>query len=655
LGLARSAVAAPQAWAEFTLGSSTPPSSLGTYAQDVAATHNNNRAAVRYANPASNETVLSIWQLHAPGVGFGTLISFGGNQQHVPMKSGVGTDLSDPLFGYWPSDRVEVTNVVGVSIGAGLMGSNHAHVLAQTDETYIEVFDIGSTPPVFLKQFVIPATLPPTAAEYEVEHAGNANDVAITRDGAWAVVNSDNWIHVVNLANPTGPNGLIGFNIGKLTYTQGDEPEEWNWPCSPNQAVDSIAVTNERAVVTTARLRRDDPTTPPGQVGVPTTWVYIIDFNGPNGPEIVLEHDLAPDPDWTVEGNDDDRPHDVAITPHTEIQQGAAPLAVVTTNHSVAVYNLDTNAFLERSFDGADWRQYQLQVDSVEVTGDAEMTGGRAVVISDFIPTVNSTPTWRVKVFALDKTVGFLALPNGATGVYTGDVEEYPQRAHDLALDKGIDKALIRTSFSNVIVPSLVNPPLPASPPGAHTLTEIQSVNGSNAHAYRDYASFWNYDVFSSDSVVIGTAQTVNGTTQLMAATIGARLDQPGIWHGAVDLIDLAAGTITVTRENILPNSTQWGGCVPVDLAIAFNQDELVVRSVDPFREAAPTATGPDVVFISFATGLISDSFGGSGTVMGLDSLAVPQSGFVNTSKRVLSVSQEELTATGLDFNHIVR
>ena len=40
---------------------------------------------------------------------------------------------------------------------------------------------------------------------------------------------------------------------------------------------------------------------------------------------------------------------------------------------------------------------------------------------------------------------------------------------------------------------------------------------------------------------------------------------------------------------------------------------------------------------------------------MGLDSLAVPQSGFVNTSKRVLSVSQDESTSTGLDFNHIVR
>ncbi len=658
MGAATPGHAAPQAWGEITLGDPTPPSSLGTYAQDVAVTHNNNRAAVRYANLQSNETVIGIWQLHAPGVPTGNLVSFGGTQNGAPMKSGSRTDLSDPVWGYRPSDRVEVTNVVGVSIGAGLMGSIHANVNAQTDETYIEVFDIGSSPPAFITQFVVPLAPPQSEALYEVEQAGNANDVAITRDGAWAVVNSDNWIHVVNLANPKGPNGLIGFNIGQFSYTAGSTPVAWSslpqsnfepWPCTPNEAVDSIALTNERAVVTTARDFRGDPDGP--FFDVPTTWVYIIDFNGPNGPEIVLEHDLAPPETWTLIGNDDDRPHDVAITPHTEIQQGAAPLAVVTTNHSVAVYNLDTNAFLERSFDGADWRQYQLQVDSVELTGDLEMTGGRAVVISDFIPSASATPTWRVKVFALDKTVGFLPLPNGANGVYTGDVEEFAQRAHDLALDKGIDKALIRTSFSNVIVPSLVNPPLPTSPPGSHTLTEIVSVNGSNAHAYLDYAGFWGYEVFSSDSVVLGT----NQSGVLMAATIGARMVQPGTWHGAVDLMDLAAGVITVSRVNIVPNQPSHGGCVPVDLAIAFNQDELVVRSVDPFPETASLATGPDVVIIDLATALIAASFGGGGTAMGLDSLAVPQSGFVNTAKRVMSVSQEELTATGLDFNHIVR
>ncbi len=180
----------------------------------------------------------------------------------------------------------------------------------EVDETYIEVFDVGSTVPAFLKQFVVEPAAASPDPEYDVTRAGYANDVAITRDGAWAVVNSDNWIHVVNLANPKGHNGLIGFNIGKFAYTQGEDPVQWDWPCSPNQAVDSIALTNDRAVVTTARERR----APSNQVGAPTTWVYIIDFNGSNGPEIVLEQDLAPPATWTPLGC---VPLDLAMSPIT--------------------------------------------------------------------------------------------------------------------------------------------------------------------------------------------------------------------------------------------------------------------------------------------------------------------------------------------------
>jgi hypothetical protein len=47
----------------------------------------------------------------------------------------------------------------------------------------------------------------------------------------------------------------------------------------------------------------------------------------------------------------------------------------------------------------------------------------------------------------------------------------------------------------------------------------------------------------------------------------------------------------------------------------------------------------------------------GSGTVMGLDSLAVPQSGYLNTSKHTMSIAQEPLVLnpTGRDYNHFVK
>ncbi len=633
--MARPAAAASPQWQEFTFGSSAS-SSLGTYPQDSAATHNGNRAAIRYANPISNDTVLSIFQLHGTGLPSGSLATFGGLQNGVAMKSGVATDLSDSVWGYWPSDRVELTNNIGVSIGSGLMGSTFAPPNAQSDETYIEVFDVGSTAPAFLKQFVVPdplQPLPQSQAEYDVEHAGNANDVAITRDGAWAVINSDNWIHVVNLANPKGPNGLIGFNIGKFAYTQGEQPVQWDWPCSPNQAVDSIALTNDRAVVTTARRRR----APANQLNTPTTWVYIVDLSGPNGPEIVLEHDLAPPATWEpLGGNDQDPPHDVAITPHVDLQQGAVPLAVVTTRHSVGVYNLDTNSFLTTSlFEATDQRLYQRQVDSVEMTGD------RAVVISDRKDNASFVETWRVRVFGLSATTGLVTLPNG---FYEGDTANGLDRAHDLAIDKGFDKALIRTSTQNVIITSIQTPPL--------NFTSLVGAVVSDAHAYLSFTNS-GWDSFSSDSVAISTDQ--NGV--LMAATIGGALAQPGVYNGYVDLIQLAP-TPSLTQVPIVPASGLNGGCIPLDLAMSPITNQLVVRSSDPYF-LAPNGSPQevDVVFVSLTPGLgIVAQYPGNGYQLGMDSLAVPALGYTNTNKRILSITQDPFTGPpGLDYNHIVR
>src|SRR5688572_2925505 len=256
--------AAPQ-WVEHTFNPGA-----GEYPVDCAATPNNNRAVVRYANPMSNGTILTVFKLDGPFPGTPVLANLGGGT----IRSGNQTVVSavNPRF-YQPSDRVEVTNAFAVSIGSGDSGG-----LLPNDETYVELLDLTSSPPSLLTQLVFSSTSP--APQYDDDHAGLANDLAITRDSEWAVVNSDNWIHVIFVANLPATWTVYSFNIGDIDYGQSPPAPNFNNPCSPNWAVDSVAVTNERAVVTTARGS--------GPGGTFRTWVYIVDL-AVTPPQIVLQ------------------------------------------------------------------------------------------------------------------------------------------------------------------------------------------------------------------------------------------------------------------------------------------------------------------------------------------------------------------------------
>ncbi|MDP1795386.1 MAG: hypothetical protein Q8K63_14705, partial [Acidimicrobiales bacterium] len=489
------------------------------------------------------------------------------------------------------------------------------------DETYIEVIDLNGTPSVPplmpAPQIVITSNSNPNAPDWFATRAGDANDVAITRDGAWTVVNSNNWIHVIDATT-----GLVAkeFNIGDVDYSVTDPASGWNRPCTPNHAVDSVAVSNDRAVVTTARFNTT--------LNSYTTWVYIVHLTAQPKPLIVLQHEILPS-GWVPFGDDVDWPHDVAITYD---YQGVGQLAIVTTTHTVAAYDIESNVFRNLSFEKDDRRAYQKQVDSVEVTEKV------AVVISDNYK-VPGTPFWRVKVFSLSLSGG-LQLPPMADYVPAnpGTVESH---AHDLAIDKDFDKAIVRTSADNVIVLSMLNPPL--------NPLLLPSPNSSDAYAYEGFYSLSSLDVFSSDSVVI--SPPLNG--MLMAATIGGRWNTlSSRYHGAVDLIDLAAPSPTLAVQvDIAPDPASPDGCVPLDLAVSHDHTEVVIRSVDPGNSSSPTPADLVRVSLTNLSGVINSRFGGHGTVMGLDSLAVPASGGVNTVKRVLSIEQDP--ATTLGFVHV--
>jgi hypothetical protein len=611
-------------WDEHSASSGA---SLGTFPYDCATSHNNNRAAVRYANPSSNATIVTIWNLVTAGVTPIPVHTIGGGG----VKSGVGTMLGfSPFTNYMPSDRIDLTNSVGVSIGAG--ESPFIPMSGALDESYIEVFDFA--PPGIRFQHV---QAPASSVDWENLRAGFAHDVAITRDGDWAVVNSANWIHVLNL-NFTLPSAarVQSFNIGRFDYS-GPTPVVWDRPCTPNRAVDSVEVTNDRAVVTTARWNDD--------LGGYTTWVYIIDLTDPmmtGMASIVLQHEILPPPGTVFPTEFGDWPHDLTVTPHTDVEAGGGQvLAVVTTMHSIAAYNLGTNTFLNSFYDGTIRREYQWQVDSIELTGKV------AVAISgDF----SATPRWRIEFFAVTSPPGLAPL-----AMYTAPLGD-PDRAHDLAIEKDHDKGLVRTSRHNVVLTSLTSPP-----PAPIALPPIVSPNGSDAHAYQAFQQPWFYTAFSSDSVAIGTLQVENGQNRLMAVSIGAMRVSASVWEGAVDVIDLLAAAPTVLSQvRIVSNSTQFGGCVPLDLSIASSQTEVVVRSADPNPEAPTTSMGADLARVRIlpttAIGLIH-GYGGNGSTMGLDSLAAPPlTGFINTTRRILSIAQDASSLpSGVDYIHIAR
>jgi len=572
------------------------------YPQDCATSHDNRRGGVRLASPLSNAAVVQIWDLTTTTPPTAPLASFGGTIGTLVLKSGEQTDLSSGPFGYRPSDRIEMTNDWCVSIGTG--GPN------AIDETYIEVlYDIGSNAPIFIDQFQVGPT-----ANYDATRAGFAHDVAIPRNAKWAVVNSQNWIHCIRLddtgATPTATR--TSFNIGSNLAG----------PCSPNGAVDSVAVTDDYAVVTTAR-----PSATWG--GRPTTWVYIVALTGSGAPTIALEHELAPPPTWLPIGDEHDGPHDVVITP---TRDGGGTIAIVTTVHATGFYDLPTKSFIASDFNNDFRREYQWQVDSVEATAK------HAVVMADRL--IGGATSWAVKIYQLANPG--MQIP---TAFYNaGENPPDGDRPHDLGIDWDLDIGVVRTSVSNIVLPSLMNPP-----PMATVLAST-----SNAHAYHAYRQATNRPVFSSDSVVVGAEEN----SALYAVTIGSRIQDVGfgpVRIGVADIINLLATTLSVSPVDIPPDTDEpLASGVPLDLAINSAQTKVVVRSTDMFDQTAPTGDGPDVVIIPLAGG-VTQRFGGSGTVFGVDSLAAPSLvGYVRTNRVLLSVAQDPLSG-GPDYTHVVK
>lgn len=585
IALAATSVASPRPQfspQEYGLGSAYPV--------DVAVGYNGRHAGVRSAFPSSgpsapNANGVTFWDLTSATAPSGSTSNF--------SLPGEPVDVALVGFGFQPSDCIEMTNNQAVTIGSGFS----AFASGSHDQTYIDLFTRNVTTGVW-SHSATHTVGPTTTTVMPWEQAGHANDLAITRDGDFAIINDTNYIHRLEMATGTLLSINIGYNWGPFPGTPGLSDNL----CTPNSAVDSIALTNETAVITTSRLE---------PAGVIVTWVYLVDIANWT---ILLEQRIAP---TTIVAEAAFRPHDVAITPDQT-------LAVVVSNRMVSLFDLVNNTWLATDYSGWASREYQRQVDSVEVTND------RAVILSDDL--VAGVRRWAIDVYAISATA---TTPLQTLQKYLDPAgqNEPNSLSHDLAITRDGKRALVRTSFDNIYITDLVTPPTQLA------LPSLPSPNNSNAHEYLNYTFIGNYTAFSSDSVVI----VDDGDTQI-AVTIGAAVPLFGTLTGYVDFIDLGAATPSVVWKAIAPTGAE--GSLPLDLEATRDRAELVVRTSNPFVDPS-LSSGNDVNFFSTSAPFtLQQGYGGTGFVMGLDSLAVGTSGGGTSSarKRIVSVSESSLT-----------
>lgn len=597
--------------------------SISAIPLDLAVSPDGSLAVVRAndgAQPGSTSK-LTVWQTST-----GNGITIGGV---LPANLGRG-NLPRVLGINYVSDGVAVTNTRAVSIGSADTAPPNGE-----DTTYVDVLRIDASASGNQTSLLSPFVFggPGTPAT----EAGLAHDVAITPDGTLAVVHHRNWIHVLDLVNQDPPAVLQAFHIGGLP----------SGPCWPGpDSVDSVELTNTRAVVVTARPHATQP-----QLGWLDTWVYIVDLST-TPPVLALEHRVAP-PDAA---GGDMNPHDVALTP-------SETMAVVTSSRGTSLFDLQNMTNLTSIDDNLVFRRAMPTVvspqtgctleygvanlrDSVVVTDDRAVTIGHK--LGQY--TIPSGPCagpvnvyyWRLNVLTINQvgptyiTIPLTKLSPGSELVWNGSNWNPIKSADpvvDLALSPDRNRAAVRSLHYNVMLLDLAAP----ATPGAYVYEDSNGAFGNAA---------------ASDSVVIGTRyvyplpypQTGTGFRQYVAF-VG---DQSGPSPTArVDFYDLDAAPPVRTSFTI---SEAGFSTAAADLALVPVGRQIVARFTAAPDETNPAAGGRDWYrFDLDPLQMIGTGIGGSGACVGVDSLEVGRQVSV-------SISQDTNNPPGPSgFVHFVR
>jgi hypothetical protein len=546
--LALAATASAQAFVAETVVDALPT--------DVAVTPNGLQAVVRCAEDPSlglptYSDSLTVWDL--------------ANGNMLTITPCTGTSFGLGTSSYEASDRIECTNDRAISIG-----STHSNPsIPSNDITLIDVIELGANPTCLANHAI--TGLPGQGS------AGIPTDVAITPDGSYAIVNARNYVYVVELAS-----GTIALTIP----TAG----------TPLGGADTVACTNERAIVTTERF----------SVTYGRTWVFLIDLSDLSQPVVSME--LA---DSINNPNNHYSPNDLAITPN-------GLLAVVSSNNIVGLYDLVARVELGRDM-RFKRRFYRTQVDTVEVTNDrAVVTGDRMWVL----PGGGIVFRWSIDVYSIspDLAIGLVHLRE-----YENLQGTVNNSAHDLAISPEGTRAVVRSEKENILIDPLSSPPAGA--------LELTSPNGSNPLA----ATGGAYpNVFTSDSVVIAAASG----GQQFAMTLGSAVINPSPNNnlvGFVDFVELGSTSLQQVQHGMGVTHV-----VPGDLQLTRNGNRVVVR----FAETSPdpgVIGGLDLTIFAIATQTEIATFGGSGNLYAMDSIGVGRD-------RVVSVSENLVSAGALHY-----
>lgn len=541
-------------------------------------------------------------------------------------------------FDFQPSDSLLVTNSRAILVGARDTNGDGAH-----DTTYIDVLAIDMS--------VQPPTVTCLSQAHHVvglvngnQMAGWTNDVELTPDESLAIVNSSNWIHVVDMNT-----GLIAqaWNIGSTPFAG---------PCFAGDSVDSVVATNDRALVTSTRVSHQS-----GQWSFTRAWVYVLDLTGSNPP---YEHQLTGSLPTT---DRDFWPHDVTITPNGQY-------GIVTANNAVAIYDLPQRTFLARhQFEipgsGDDRRRFFSDiVDSVEATNDWFVTiatdqkwyaPGPPGCQQNPPPPLYESNVWVVDVYSLPpsgpdlipkKTFNLRTDPlfgwNGCYPTYDG----FPwvtDKPHDLAIDEAEAMAVIRTTNFNLVVTGLDEDP--------QNITLVKMLDfmgvGNNINAA---------NTFVSDSVIIPPGfvkhvpqgQPGQGFFKY-ALTLGSEWKNIGTptvpnmrpWVARVNVIDLTPNPPSVVHTFEVKDLSPAPHLYPADLHAGPASREFVLRC-NSLPDDPGSSVGRD--FWRFSLDPLDDlaQFGGSGRVWAVDGIEV---GRFNAT----SVGENPFAGTG--FVHVTR
>jgi hypothetical protein len=388
---------------------------------------------------------------------------------------------------------------------------------------------------------------PKCLKNWEKSNASFVNDVALSPDGRYAVVNHKGWIHVFEIDGTTIPDpveistqgGDPSFQKDSVVMTQSTAPQ------SP---VKCVVVTNRK-------------------VGIKNrTWVYVLDLSGAAMLDATLQLN-APGP---FEEPEDNPPHDVQLSPDETF-------AVVSAGGVVALIDLSVSPAVVRGeyVDTSAARQYDLQADSLVVTNTQAVT----------LAATGGQSAWKADVFDVSSTA--LTWKYGANG---------STQPHDI--DRSVDgQTVVLRTLADIVVIDDIH--LAA---GSITTTPLSSPSGRLS----TFDTTFDSVVVSRAWVKPVPDGMPGGGPRHYAAAIGRETVQ-GVPGTRVDIVDLTLAAPAIVHSELIVDVNYSGGAWPSSIQLRPGGQSFAVRcnaaphDIDPDNPPSgyDPATGEDVWFFT--------------------------------------------------------